>query len=270
MKKILMILSVFTFACQPSQKQEETVTEQIVEEVKAVKPEFPENLEKVLEAHGGFDQWNSLQQLSYVKGSGEAAETQLIDLKDRRVLLTNEKHQIGFDGKDVWISPAENDYKGSPRFYHNLYFYFYAMPFVLADPGIVYEEVEPITFKDKACPGIKVSYNDGVGDSPKDNYILYYDPETYRMEWLMYTVTYRSQETSDRYSLINYSEWADVEGVVLPKKLTWYQYKDGQLGDVRNEAEFFDISVSTEKPADADFAMPEDAKIDPLVEQQQG
>ena len=32
-----------------------------------------------------------------------------------------------------------------------------------------------------------MSFNDGVGSSPKDDYIIYYNPDTYQMEWLAYT-----------------------------------------------------------------------------------
>lgn len=263
MKKAIIIfgISITVLACQPPKKNN---TEEVIEipvEIVEEKRTFPENLTKVLDAHGGYDKWESLNQLSYVKGSGEDAEEQLIELKERKVLLTSANHKIGFDGNDVWISPADAEFRGSPRFYHNLYFYFYAMPFVLSDPGIVYSDVEPLKVDDVTYPGIKVSYNDGVGDAPKDNYILYYNAESFQMEYLQYTVTYRSQETSDQYSLIKYGEWADVDGVVLPTKLSWYKYEDGQLGEIRNEASFSEVKVSTEVPGNDIFAKPEDAKV---------
>ena len=123
-------------------------------------------------------------------------------------------------------------------------------------------DTEALVIDSIEYPGIKVSYNDGVGDSPKDNYILYYNPENYQMAFLKYTVTYRSQETSENYNLIKYGDWSEVGGLVLPTKLTWYKLDDdGKLGEVRNEAEFSNIQVSSEVPADDTFAQPEDAKI---------
>ncbi len=263
MKKTLLILGTAAYlaACQ-SPKQD--ATEQ-VEETPAVavkeKRTFPENLTKVLDAHGGYDAWDAMNQLSYTRGAGDEAEEQLIELKSRRVLLSSANYQIGFDGTDVWISPADAEFRSSPRFYHNLYFYFYAMPFVLADPGINYSDVEPLLVDDVQYPGIKISYNAGVGDAPKDNYILYYNPENYQMAFLQYTVTYRSQETSDKYSLIKYGSWADVNGLILPTKLSWYKYEDGKLGELRNEAEFSNIKLSADVPADDIFAKPQDAKV---------
>ena len=51
--------------------------------------------------------------------------------------------------------------KGIPKFYYNLMFYFYAMPFILADDGIVYEDVKPLDIEGKSYPGIKISYESG-------------------------------------------------------------------------------------------------------------
>lgn len=266
MKRIILTFGIAALfsACQsPKQDTVDASQEKEAAPIK-VKRTFPENLTKVLEAHGGYDLWQSMNQLSYVKGTGEDAEEQLIELKSRRVLLTSAKYKIGFDGTDVWISPADAEFKSSPRFYHNLYFYFYAMPFVLADPGIIYSDVEPLQVDSISYPGIKISYNDGVGDAPKDNYILYYNPETYQMTYLQYTVTYRTQTESDKYSLIKYDSWANVSDVVLPTKLVWYAYEDGKLGEVRNEAVFSDIKLSTEMPSNDIFSKPADAKISEL------
>ena len=44
------------------------------------------------------------------------------------------------------------------------------MPFVLGDDGITYQKVDDLKVGDVTYPGYKISYGDGVGDSPKDNY----------------------------------------------------------------------------------------------------
>lgn len=229
--------------------------------------EMPESATAVMEAHGGMDLWKSLGGLVFQKGDGEEAETHITNLWDRRIRVENSKYTIGFDGTDVWVSPADAEMRGSARFYHNLYFYFYAMPFVLGDPGIYYEEVPDLELMGKTYGGVKISYAPNVGDSPDDNYILYYDKATHQMEWLMYTVTYRGGGPSDKYSLIKYGDWQDVPtggaSVRLPKSITWYNYEDGVVGDARGGAEFPMVSVSAEPPLDSRFARPEDSRIDP-------
>ena len=264
MKKVLTLFAAILFlsACQPARQEVQEVTAEPESEPIAAKRSFPDNLSKVLDAHGGYATWAGMHQLSYTKGTGESAEKQLIELKNRKVLLTSANHTIGFDGNEVWINPADAAFGGSPRFYHNLYFYFFAMPFVLSDPGIHYSDVEPLSVDGTDYPGIKISYNEGVGDSPKDNYILYYDAGTFQMQFLQYTVTYRSQEVSEKYSLIKYNEWTEVNGLVLPTKLNWYTYEEGKLGEMKNQAVFSDINLSKEAPSDKLFTMPEGAKID--------
>ncbi|TRX48471.1 hypothetical protein FNH22_28975 [Fulvivirga sp. M361] len=264
MKKAFTLCAAVLYlsACQPARQEVQEITTEPESEPITEKRSFPENLTKVLDAHGGYDTWAGMHQLSYIKGTGESAEKQLIELKTRKVLLTSANHTIGFDGNEVWINPADAAFGGSPRFYHNLYFYFFAMPFVLSDPGINYSDVEPLSVDGTDYPGIKISYNEGVGDSPKDNYILYYDAGTFQMQFLQYTVTYRSQEINDDYRLIKYSDWANVSGLLLPTKLNWYTYEDGKLGEMKNEAVFSDISIGKEPPADELFAIPEGAKID--------
>ena len=82
---------------------------------------------------------------------------------------------MGFDGNSTWLDQDSTYFKGNVDFYYNLYFYFYAMPFVLGDNGILLEDAKSISFQNKDYKGIKVSYEANVGSSPDDNYILYYD-----------------------------------------------------------------------------------------------
>ncbi len=245
MKKLLCLMLVLG-ACQSKK-----------EKAPAVPKHHSEEMVKVLEAHGGFDKWSAMKSLHYVLGEGE---TQLISLSDRKVLVKNEKRTIGFDGKDVWVLPDSVD-AGGARFYHNLYFYFFAMPFVLGDPGITYEFQGSKVLLGKELNGVKVSFGSVVGDSPNDNYILWYDPATYKMEWLMYTSTYRSGKPSDRYNLIKYNDWQAFGGLLLPTKLQWYVYQEDRIGDVRGEALFSDIEISAELPDAMQFEVPSGAQI---------
>lgn len=212
MKKLAILLFVVVIAvsCKTDAKKE------IKKEEK-----FPTNLGKVFDAHGGIDNWRAARTLSFNKGD----EAHTVDLWSRKTMINAPTYSLGFDGKDVWVSDTIA-FKGNPTFYYNLYFYFYAMPFVLADDGIVYEDAKPITFKGKEYPGIKVSYEANVGTSPDDNYIVYYDAETFQMEWLAYTVTFRSKKPSDRYNLLKYDAWESVDGFQMPKKILWYKKDD--------------------------------------------
>ncbi|MEP0985695.1 DUF6503 family protein [Ekhidna sp.] len=252
-----LVLSVFIVACQSGKQDQE---QQKSEATYKAPDHHSESLTSVLDAHGGYEQWSKMKSLSYMKGE----ESTITNLQNRKIRLESPKQTIGFDGENVWVTPDSVDASRS-RFYHNLYFYFYAMPFVVGDPGAFYEDVEPRELQGKTYNGIKVSYGDGVGDAPDDNYIIWIDSETNQMEWLMYTVTYQSGEPSDTYKLIKYDQWDKFEGLVLPTTLQWYEYDGETVGEPRGDAvDFKNIEISTESPNAGLFVMPEGAQIAPL------
>ncbi len=221
--------------------------------------QYPEALGKVFEAHGGLSHWNTMNSLTYEIKEDEAKEKHSNNLKTRKHLVETKGHTIGADGKQVWLLDPEGDYEGNARFYHNLFFYFHAMPFVLADDGINYAEAEPLVFQDKTYPGILISYGENIGDSPDDEYYLYYNPETFQMEWLGYTVTYGKDGKSDNVKWIRYDDWKKTNGLLLPNSMTWYTYEGRTINEPRNTMVFKNVEVSEEKIADAYFEMPEEA-----------
>lgn len=228
-----------TISCKTESKQE------------AKKEKFPEVLGKVFNKHGGIDAWRAAKTLSFNIGE----ESHTVDLHSRKTVVHSPKYSLGYNGKDVWIVRQDSTaFKGNPNFYYNLYFYFYAMPFVLADDGIIYEKAPSITFKGKEYPGIKISYEANIGTSPDDNYIIYYNKETYQMEWLAYTVTFRSKKPSDRFSLIRYGEWESVQGLVLPKKITWFKKDEkGQPTEPARPGTEFTLPLIAKTPVTDSF-----------------
>ncbi|MBC2838820.1 DUF6503 family protein [Robiginitalea sp. SC105] len=218
---------------------------------------YPEALQRVFDAHGGLDAWKAKRTLRYVI-PGDLPETHTIDLWTREDRVDTDAYSMGFDGERTWILDPDNAYEGNPEFYHNLMFYFYAMPFVLADPGIVYGDTPDLEYQGKRYPGVSISYNAGVGISPKDEYYLHYDPETGQMAWLGYTVTYRTGEDSDNVKWIRYDDWGRFGGVVLPETISWYEYEGRDIGELRNTVEFADIRVSELQTDPVFFSKPAD------------
>lgn len=256
MKKTLFLsLLVLLMACEGGNK--ESTTENIAEAVVPSKTEHhTASITKVFDAHGGFDNWTALKTLSYDNGGQKT----LVELQNRYTRIESENQTVGFDGEKVWVNPPSEN-APRQRMRYNLMFYFYAFPFVIGDPGITYEDLEPIELQGKSYNAVKVSYGDGVGDSPKDNYIVLSDPETNQMNWLMYTATFGRNESSDRFSLIKYDGWQEHEGVIIPSSLQWYQYTDGVVGEPRGGARVFEnIQVSKEYPSMDNFNMPEGAQ----------
>ncbi len=258
-KTILLSLSLIALI---SCKQSEEKPAYQNEDLNITTSVYPENITKVFKAHGGIDAWNTMESLVFeIEKEGQNEKT-TTTLKRRKSLIDTETYKLGYDGSDVWLVEKDTaTYKGNAKFYYNLMFYFHAMPFIVGDDGINYEKVDALEFEGKQYPGIKISYEAGVGESPDDEYIVYYDAETNKMAWLAYTVTFFSKEKSKKFSLIRYSDWKDVDGLLLPKTLQWHVYKDGVIGDIRNEMKFVNIAVSKETMDDNMFTKPSDAKL---------
>ncbi len=256
----LSLTTIFLISCTrqtKSEKEDTTQTTTKEEIISDRSKDFPEDIAAVFNAHGGiqkFDQMNTLI-FELVKPTGNEKHT--TDLKTRYARVETNRFALGFDGNEAWLQQEDStSFKGNPRFYHNLMFYFYAMPFVLGDDGISYQKVDDLKVGDISYPGYKITYGDGVGDSPKDNYFLYYDATSKKMKFLGYTVTFFSKESSEKISLIEYTDWNDVHGLLLPKTLKWRVYEEGKVGDVKSERNFINANISKEKPSLSLFKKP--------------
>ena len=254
------MIAISLIACKNNEKPA-TVVEDLTQE-DITTSIYPESITKVFNAHGGIDAWNTMKTLAFTINKPNGAEVTTTHLKTRAERIDTPTYTSGFDGTTLWVNEKDgNAYKGNAKFYKGLMMYFYAMPFIVGDDGIIYEEAKPLTFQGKTYPGVLISYDSGVGVSPNDQYIVYYDAETGKMEWLAYTVTFGKNEKSTRFSYIKYDDWQTINGLVLPNSISWYTVEDGQPTELRNTVKFEDVVVAEATPDNTLFAMPEGAKI---------
>lgn len=262
MKSIMLaLLFVMGISCKPSKKEMKSQQPALEEAKVTEEAKYPSNLVRVFDAHGGLKTWKAKRVLQYDILKGKMTEKHTIDLNSRNEKITMPGISMGSKGSDIWLHDVADAYKGDPVFYHNLMFYFYAMPFVLADEGIRYSETEPLEYEGKSYPGIRIGYESGVGLSSKDEYFLHYDPNTMKMAWLGYTVTFKTGERSDEVRWIRYNDWMDVDGLLVPKSLTWHAYEGKTIKEAREPLVFENVSFSELAPADGFFDLPEGAEI---------
>jgi hypothetical protein len=223
---------------------------------------YPSYFLEVLEAHGGLKQWKQMGTMQYHLRKEENTETHTIDLKNRKDLIEASNYTLGYNGEKVWVSPNKAAFPGkSAKFYHNLYFYFLSIPFVLADPGVAYEQLEDMELQGQQYQVIEASFGAGVGDSPEDKYRLLINPQSKRLEWLLFTVTFFDGQASDKFNALKYEDYQEHQGLLFPHQLTGYAYENGQIGDVRDVTHFDQLQLKEEQPDQQLFEMPEQAEV---------
>ena len=269
MKKGLQYAFLASFlisACQPAADKKTNRSEEIAAQLPAQK-NLPAYFNQVLQAHGGQQNWYKLGAMQYQVTRDGNTEIHIIDLKNRKSLIKANTYSIGQNGEQVWVSPEKAAFPGkSARFYHNLYFYFYAIPFVLADPGGNYEKLQNLVLAGKSYEVIQVTFGEGVGDSPDDQYRLLINPDTNRLEWLLYTVTYFGGKPGEqKFNALKYSNYQKHQGLLFPKQLIGYTYEKDKLGEERYRATFENLQLKEGQPDQRQFEMPEKAEVDSLA-----
>ncbi|NDV16065.1 hypothetical protein GO009_08515 [Muricauda sp. TY007] len=258
---LLLFLAMTGCKQKPKAEKNEASVPQEISESEAV---YPDAMVKVFDAHGGLEQWKEQRTLSYVLPKPELPETHTIDLWSRKDRIDTEQFSMGFDGEQAWLLNTDEIYKGDAGFYHNLMFYFYAMPFVLADDGIMYSATEDLKYEGKKYPGLQIAYEAGVGASSKDEYYIHFDPESHQMAWLGYTVTYRTGESSDNVRWINYNDWQNVNGLLLPKSITWHKYEGRKILEPASTVTFEEVSLSETSKPQVFYEKPENGEYVPI------
>lgn len=262
-KVVILVLLCILMACQEKSKK------QVVEDEQSMVPQkqemslkqYPEDFAKLLKVHGGIDQWRKGKTLKFTIGNPGDTEKYIVDLNRRMDKIITSDYDMGYDGNETWVMNKKGKYKGNAAFMHDLMFYFYAMPFVLADPGVNYVKTEDKEIMGKSYHGIKVTFESGIGASSSDEYYLYYDPETYKMSWLAYKATFGSDEKPEQPNYISYDKWDNVGGLLLPTSIAWYAVAQGQVKEEKNRVDFNNISISEEVQPNNFYSKPANAMV---------
>ncbi|UZD24209.1 hypothetical protein PBT90_12520 [Algoriphagus halophytocola] len=222
-------------------------------------PELSPEFEAVLDAHGEWEKWYRAKAESYamIHEGVMTEEDAFINLDSRKIRLSNTEFEMGFDGEQTWISPNREAYKGrSLRFYHNLYFYFFNIPYIFTDPGVTVSKSDPKTINGKEYPTFSVSFDKEKGASPDDQYFLLINPETNRLEYLLYTVTFFGAENPP-FSALKYEDYRNADGVYFPRILTGYAYENDSLKNIKYQVTFADALLLEEEFDEEIFEKPE-------------
>ena len=187
---------------------------------------------RMIEAHGGLEKWRSAPTVSFEDTlqppEGPPLTSRVsVEQRSRRAYLDFPEMgaRMAWDGEKAWSENWQGPFP--PRFYALLSYYFLNLPWLAADPGVNLSE--PGTGKLWDDPTeyitVKMTFEPGVGDTPDDYYILYIDPDSYRLRAAELRVTYADilpPEVDAIEEIAVYDKFATVEGLVVPLKCSIY------------------------------------------------
>ncbi len=170
-----------------------------------------------------------------------------------------------FDGEEGWYTPDTTEFKNA-RFNIRTWPYFVEAAMKLSDPGSHMEEFGLVTLNGKVYDAGRMTFDDGVGDSPKDWYIAYADTATNMLEVLAYIVTYKKtveEANADPHAIV-YSKYVDVEGIPVASQWDFYAWRsDAGLTDKLGHARLSNMQFV--QIHDSLFAAPPGAVKTPLI-----
>lgn len=217
------------------------------------------------EAHGGLDAIAAKGTMIYtLEGfplTPQVAKpnTSTVDLKNRYNLIKSQDFTVGFNGESAWSEPGPDAVGLPPRFFTLGSFYFIGMPFVFSDQGTVITDAGTARFKGKTYRAVNIGYKTGTGYTSKDDYVLLIDPDTNRLALIHHSVTENADV--DRVTWA-FNEWQEVQGVLVPAKLTFYPgWNPGDPGEGFVTI-IKDVSFSEDTPDPSIYNPPSGAVID--------
>lgn len=228
-----------------------------------------------IEAHGGLARWygNGPVHFRYTYnriGGGPPLDTkQTIDTWSSRAVhqvvgdpLSSRVVKFGWTGEEAWISGTDS-LGINARFWSLTPYYFVAMPFVLADPGVNLEPAGQMTAEGATYDLVYVTFAPGTGDAPDDYYYLLLDPETRRVGGVRYVVTYpgffpEGGSTPERLMLYDGAQTAS--GITLQEGFRSFAWTDDGAGEPAAEGTVTDLRFVPDAP-DSLFAMPPGATV---------
>lgn len=196
--------------------------------------------------HGGLERWFAGRALSmryrYVPlGKRPARDShQTVDLLASRAyhdMTEPAQGRFVFDGRRAWAT-FEEPARAGVRFWALTPYYFVALPFVLADPGVKLERSADTAEAAGLPPAdvVRVTFDAGVGDAPDDYYVVYLARDDGRLLGTRYVVSYkpfmaRAKMKHSPEKLVVYEDVKSVGPLRLAHRHAFYAFPDGKRGE---------------------------------------
>ncbi len=272
-RTLLSLLIMVVFSCNQNEKKEPLADEKIMTEPDegigdgAVSPAvaFAQNIES---AHNK-ETWNTYKAVAFdidlTFGGNPRFSGKITSLTNSSKIRIDKEDgaKLIYDGKEVFLCPKIAEEKGA-RFDMFTWQYFFALPFKLTDPGTNWEVLGSQKIAGDSFNRGKLAFENQIGDSSKDWYIIYQEPETGLLHSAVYIVTFGTakEKAEENPHVIVYKDYIVLDGVPFATTWTFHNWdeKDG-IGKQIGEAKISNINFF--KPKDDLFEKPEDSKLIP-------
>ncbi|HAI10440.1 MAG TPA: hypothetical protein DCM28_01965 [Phycisphaerales bacterium] len=223
---------------------------------------------RVAQAHGGWHWTRSRSLQTDIKlsfgGKVRLTGTLLTDRAGGKVRLTlTDGTVLVYDGNQVWMSPPDANV-ARPRFDALTWSYFLVAPFKLNDAGSHLQNLGTLPFMgDRQLAAGKLTFGQGVGDTPDDWYVIYVDPQTRWLRGMAYIVTYGKDVSTAESNphAITYDNYVKLAGVILPRTWTFWNWSldKGVIGQPIGSATLSNMQMVY--PAANSFIKPENSVL---------
>ena len=214
--------------------------------------------EDTLRTHGGFWNWHAYRTMRYdlegwpFQKKSRGREFHTVDLQTGKIRIDSDGgfplYHLGFDGRSAWVSPSRDAINALTRFYTLAPFRFIGMPFVLAQAGVSQENLGERLVAGRKYEAYRFRFPPGT-DSPSDDFIAYVDDDTR----LLHLVTF---EVNRREFAVVFDEWQGVDGLTVPRRLSFHEWADGRPGPARASFEVLNVAFDKAFAEPAAFARP--------------
>lgn len=272
MKKVLILLlaiSILT-SCKEKKEPKESVEVPTATEMPEAQPEitaFTNSIELAHKKEAFLSNDAVAYDFTVSFGGNTLLDGKITQKTDGSMVRIDNKDGsvIVFDGDKVYANNVDVAANPMTRFHIFTWSYFFAMPYKLNDPGTQWSSEEMLTYGDTKYPTSRLSFENGVGDTSEDWYVVYKDPKTNVLDGVAYIVSFgKSVEAAEEEPhFAKYEDLTVVDGVPFATKWSFHNWnKEDGYTDQIGEASITNIKF-TETPATF-YAQPENGVVAPM------
>lgn len=141
-----------------------------------------------------------------------------------------------WDGQNAYTSDSSYS---KARFDLLTWSYFFAAPYKLNDKGTIHTILGQKLLNEESFDALKLTFEDGIGDSPEDWYVVYKDQKSDLLAAMAYIVTSSKslEEAEKDPHAITYEAYVELDGIPFATQWNfWTWNEEGELNKLLGSA----------------------------------